>query len=170
MWTLLEGFQHLDKNEIDALVEAPALITILIGAADGAIDGEERKWTERLLHARTYNRPKELNEFYRVVLENFWKKVQHEIESLPVDVEARNQKIAQRLGELNPVLAKLDTDLAADLYRGFIGLAEETAKASGGFLRIGAISAAESKWVHLPMLTPIEHTKESGEGDEEKEG
>lgn len=166
MWTLLDGFQNLEKNEIDALVEAPVLITILIGAADDNIDGEERKWTERLLRARTYNRPKELNEFYRVVVEGFWGKVQDRLSRLPAEVEARNEAISKLLGNLNPVLAKLDPELAADLYHGFISLAEETAKASGGFLRIGAISAAESRWTKLPMLTPIEHKPDDTEEEE----
>lgn len=162
MWTTIEGFQHLKQTDIDTLVEAPVLITILVGAADGEIDREERTWSERLLHSRTYNRPKELNEYYRVVLEDFWTKVQHEINQLPEDVETRSQVLSDRLSALNPVLAKLDAELAADLYKGYVGLAEEIAKSSGGFLRIGGISAAESKWVKLPMLTPI-----SSSGSEE---
>jgi len=165
MWTLIDGFKNLAKNEIDALVDAPVLITILVGAADGNIDGEERKWTERLLHARTYNKPQELNEFYRVVSEDFWNKIQDRLSRLPADVDARNEAISRRLADLNPILAKIDRELAADLYHGFVGLAEETAKASGGFLRIGAISAAESRWVGLPMLNPVVHGKKENEGE-----
>lgn len=164
---MLDGFQNLTKSEIDSLVEAPALITILIGAADGELDPEERKWTERLLRTRTYNRPKELNEYYRVVLQDFWDKVQAFMASLPVDPTDRNEAISARLEKINPVLAKLEVDLASDLYQGFIGLAEETAKASGGFLRMGAISAVESKWVNLPMLEPIQHEHEGEEVDSE---
>ncbi|MCB0544268.1 MAG: hypothetical protein KDC70_12160 [Saprospiraceae bacterium] len=170
MWTMIEGFQSLSHEEIDALVGAPALITILVGAADGEIDREERKWTERLLRTRTYNRPKELNEFYRVVVSDFWAKVQSEMDRLPTDVDARNSALSDRLEKLNPILAKLDVDLAADLYTGFVGLAEETAKASGGFLRIGSISAVESKWVKLPMLTPIEHHREVEDEDQDFDG
>lgn len=166
MWTNIEGFAHLKKEEIDALVEAPALITILVGMADGELDGEERAWSERLLRSRTYNKPKELNEFYRVVVEGFWARVQSEITHLPKDTEARNHELSDRLAKLNPILAKLDLELAADMYKGFVGLAEETAKASGGFLRIGAISAEEKKWMNLPMLTPIiAPKKETGEGE-----
>lgn len=168
MWTSIDAFQHLAKNEIDALVEAPVLITILVGAADGDIDREERKWTERLLHARTYNNPKELNEFYRVVMEDFWNKVEDHLKRLPAGAEARSEAISKRLAELNPILAKLDASLASDLYHGFIGLATETAKASGGFLRMGAISAAESRWVGLPMIDPIVHRNDEAgaESDE----
>jgi hypothetical protein len=172
MWTIIEGFQHLAKGEIDALVEAPALITVLVGMADGELDGEERTWSERLLRSRTYNKPKELNEFYRVVVESFWARVHSEITHLPKDAATRNQELSERLSKLNPILAKLDIELASDLYKGFVGLAEETAKASGGFLRIGAVSAEEKKWMELPMLMPIfspkkqEQEEEEGEKDE----
>lgn len=168
MWTNIEGFQHLKKEEIDALVEAPALITILVGMADGELDGEERVWSERLLRSRTYNKPKELNAFYRVVVEGFWARVQSEITHLPQNVAARNRELSERLSGLNPVLAKLDLELAADMYKGFVGLAEETAKASGGFLRIGAVSAEEKKWMNLPMLTPIFSLKKQQEDEDEE--
>ena len=158
MWTLLTGFENLTKEEIDALVEAPALITILVGAADGDLDKEERVWSERLLRSRTYNNPKALNEFYRVVVEGFWMKVHSEMAHLPEDPETRNAEVSKRLERINPILAKLDIQLAADLYKGFVGLAEETAEASGGFLRIGAISAVEARWMKLPMLTPVVST------------
>lgn len=171
MWTLITGFENLSKEEIDTLVEAPALITILVGAADGELDKEERVWSERLLRSRTYNNPKTLNEFYRVVVEGFWMKVHSEMAHLPQDPDTRNAEISTRLERLNPILAKLDIQLAADLYKGFLGLAEETAEASGGFLRLGAISAVEARWVKLPMLTPVvapkKEQQEKEEGDDD---
>ncbi len=171
MWTLITGFENLSKEEIDTLVEAPALITILVGAADGELDKEERVWSERLLRSRTYNNPKTLNEFYRVVVEGFWLKVHSEMAHLPQDPDTRNAEISTRLERLNPILAKLDIQLAADLYKGFLGLAEETAEASGGFLRLGAISAVEARWVKLPMLTPVvapkKEQQEKEEGDDD---
>lgn len=152
---MLEGFQHLSGAEMDALVQAPVLITILVGGADGELDRQERTWTERLMRARTYAKPALDNEYYRVVAEGFLEKIEKTIESLPADTEARNLLIAEKLGALNLILAKLDIHLAASLYKSYLSLARETAKASGGFLRIGAISAAEHQWIDLPMLTPI---------------
>ncbi len=155
MWTMLEGFQHLSGEEIDALVEAPVLITVLIGASDGELDREERAWSDRLMQARTYSKPQLVNEYYRIVADNFLEKLEKAIEQLPAGVDERNEEIATRLGALNPILEKLDGHLGATLYKSFVVLAQETAKASGGFLRIGSISAAEHKWVDLPMLTPV---------------
>lgn len=161
MWTLLDGFQHLSSEELEALLQAPIQITILVGAADGELDREERVWTDRLMQSRTYSKPKELNDFYRVVAEDFLEKVDLLLSHYPEDTELRNQQISDALAALNAILTKLDIHLAADLYKSYVGLAVETAKASGGFLRIGAISSAESQWINLPMLTPVKAPKTS---------
>lgn len=156
MWTLMEGFNHLQPNELDILLEAPVYITVLIGAADGKLDRQEKYWSEKLMETRSYARPKELNEYYRVVAENFLDKVDATLKALPQDTALRTAEVAQKLELLNDILAKLDQVLAYDLYKSYTSLAEETAEASGGFLRIGAISHEEAEWVKLPMLRPIE--------------
>lgn len=169
MWTHLEGFNHLHSTELDALLDAPALITVLIGAADGNLDREERNWSDRLMRARTYNNPKHLNEYYAIVSNGFLEKVDSKLSEFPIDIESRNQLISKELSKLNPILAKLDHPLGADLYKSYLGLAEETAKASGGFLRIGAISPEEARWVNLPMLTPLEGSSAPVQWDDEKD-
>lgn len=148
-------FSNLTTEEIELVKEAPALVTILIGAADGKLDGEERNWSERLLRTRSYSADPELQDYYGQVSEGFWAELQHELSTLPADTAERNQAISNRLEKLNPVFAKLDNSIAYSLYKGLLGLAEETAKASGGFLRIGSIAAVEHEWVKLPMLTVI---------------
>ena len=134
------------------------------------LDREERTWSERLLRSRTYNNPKVLNDYYRVVVETFWVRMQSEMAHLPRDVEARNLEISARLAQLNPILARLDRRLAADLYKGFVGLAEETAKSSGGFLRIGAIGTEENEWIKLPMLAPVVAPPRAPEPEKNMEG
>ena len=156
MWTNLEGFNHLSSQELDALLAAPVHITILVGAADGELDREERLWTSKLVDARTYVRPKELNDFYRVVAAGFLEKVDHALENLPKDTSLRNAQINELLQVLNPLLAKLDPIIAYDLYRSYLGLAKEAAVSSGGFLRMGAVSPEESQWIELPMIVPVE--------------
>jgi hypothetical protein len=155
MWTLLEGFSHLHSSELDALLEAPALITVLVGAADGELDREERTWSDRLMQSRTYNNPKHLNAYYSVVANGFLEKVDAVLAAHSDDISERNQQISDKLRGINPILAKLDHPLGTDLYLSYLNLAKETAKASGGFLRIGAISAAEAAWINLPMLHAI---------------
>ena len=151
---MIPGFDKLEAAEIDQLVEAPVLITALIGAADGELDKEERNWSERLTNVMSYSKAR-LADFYQLVSQDFIKKVDDLLAGLPAGAEERSELIKDRLSAINPILAKLDQDLAAALYKSFIGLSKETAKASGGFLRIGSISAAEYKWVELPMIDEI---------------
>ncbi|MBN8681256.1 MAG: hypothetical protein J0L99_01325 [Chitinophagales bacterium] len=169
MWTMIEPFKALEKAEIDALIEAPVLITILVGAADGLLDREERTWTERLMRTRTYTKPKQLQEYYRVVSHNFLGKVDEAMLQLPSDAETRSIILAERLALLNPILSKLDAQTAAHLYKGFRRLAVEAAEASGGFLRFGAVNPQEAKWVKLPMLLefimPAEANEPGDSGD-----
>lgn len=169
MWTMLEGFQHLSSEEIDALVAAPVNITALIGGADGEIDREERNWSEHLMRARTYSQPHLIQEYYRVASEDFLAKLDKAMAALPKEVEPRSAILTQRIEALNPILAKLDPELASTLYKSFLVLAKETAKASGGFLRIGAVSAVEYQWLDLPMLEPIHYDSGQDIEDVEKE-
>ncbi|MBK8557587.1 MAG: hypothetical protein IPL65_18365 [Lewinellaceae bacterium] len=164
---MLEGFEHLSSQELDALMEAPVLITVLIGAADGNLDRDERHWSDRLVQVKTYSKPQYVTAYYKVVAENFLQKVDQAIAALPEGVEERSALIKSKLEALNPVLAKLEGHLGATLYKSYVGLAAETAKASGGVFRIGAISAAEYQWIELPMLTPIEMPV--GDADTEEE-
>lgn len=152
----MDIFSKLSTEEIEALKAAPALVTILIGAADGKLDAEERSWSEKLVRTRSYAGQADLQEFYAAITEGFWARIQHEMSILPTDIADRSTVLSDRLSQLDPILAKLDQEIAYGLYKGLLGLAAETAKASGGFLRMGAISASEYEWVKLPMIAPIE--------------
>ena len=159
-------------DQLDALLEAPVLITILVGAADGELDREERTWSDRLMQSRTYNKPHHLNEYYSVVANGFLSKIDDMLAALPQEIDPRNQWISNKLAGLNVILATIEEPLGSDLYKSYIALARETAKASGGFLRIGAISAAEAPWVNLPMLTqilPTDNKKENPYAEEDDE-
>lgn len=173
MWTMLEGLEHLTTEELDTLVSTPVWIAALVGSADGEMDREERAWTDRLMRARTYSSPGLLSEYYRVVAQGFLEKVDEVMEVMSEDMQTRNAELADKISAVNPVLARMEPAMGASFYKSFLALAEETAKASGGFLRIGAVSAAENKWMKLPMLTPIifedKEKKASSWEDEEEE-
>lgn len=151
----MKHFESLSAEELALLEDAPALITILVGGADGELDREERTWSERLIRSRTYNKPSELNEFYMHVAEQFWAKMNSFMNELPQSVAERSAILEDRLKKVNPILAKLSPEIAYQLYKGSLALAQETAKSSGGFLRIGAVNNMEKNWMELPMIKPI---------------
>lgn len=157
---MIDLFQKFNDQQAEQLVDAIPLITILIAGADGNIDNEEKEWGEKLTKIRSYSNPELLNDYYQQVGETYHDKLEALIISLPNDVDKRTAVVSERLAALNPILAQLDQRDGHNLYKSFVTFAEHVAKASGGFLRIGAISKAESKLIDLPMITPIEEPEE----------
>ncbi len=151
----MAGFENLSPAELNELLDAPLLVALLVGLADGNFDREERRWAAHLLEVHTYIEPRELRRMFDQILEDFPTKVDALTASFPADAAARNQAISEKLAQVNDILPKIAPQLAYRYYRSLVGLAAETAKASGGFLRIGGVSAAEAKWVKLPMLRPV---------------
>ena len=100
---MLEGFQQLTTEEMDTLVSTPIWITALIGAADGEIDHDERTWSDRLMRARTYSMPALVNEYYRVVAEDFLGKLDRLMEVMSDDVETRSAELAEKIAAANPI-------------------------------------------------------------------
>lgn len=168
----MNEFSSLSNAEKAQIYEAPLLVTLLVGAADGKFDREEKTWSSKLVQAKTYSKPENLRPFWENVAADFLEKIESLAANLHGEVAARNEMIAAKLSNLNGILAKLDGHTAYFLYKSLIGLAEETAKASGGFLRIGSVSAAEYRWVKLPMVHPISRPENLAvfeEDEDEKE-
>lgn len=152
----ISGLAGVSAEEQQTLLEAPALIIALIGAADGNLDSEEREWGIRFARVQTYGKMHKLiGAFYEEAADHLYHKVQTALANLPTDAKERNTAISQKLALLNPILAKLEPPMAGALYKSFVGLADETAKSSGGIFRMGAISEAEAQWLKLPMLMPV---------------
>ncbi|WP_235295899.1 tellurite resistance TerB family protein [Portibacter marinus] len=149
-------FKNISKEEYEMLQEAVFDVTILIAGADGEIDPNEKEWADKITHIRTYTGPEVLRQFYAEIDGYFEKHLDDKIKKLPQHVEKRNVKLATSLRNINPILAKLPQDVAATYYESLRTLATHVARASGGILRVWAISSEEAAWVELPMITPIE--------------
>lgn len=152
---MIEIFENLQESEVQSLREALPLIAILIGQADNHLDEKELELAKKITHIRTFNSPEYLIPFYEQVEKEFDNNLEMFSKELPTDAATRNEIISGTLSKLNPILAKLDPKAGAILYNGFIRFGKEIAKASGGFLGFMSVNSAESKWVNLPMITPI---------------
>ena len=157
---MIPQFEGLTNEEANLMVDAIPLITILIAGADGNIDQEEKDWATKLTEIRSYAHPENLQDYYTHVGEKYQDRLESLINNLPDDVEVRGKLISEKLSELNNIFPKLDENLAHRLYKSLTSFADHVARASGGFLRFGAVSSAESKFVKLSMITPVEITPE----------
>lgn len=149
------SFQELSDEQYKLLVDAPALITILVAGADGKIDEQELNWAEKLTHIRSYAEPEDLNQYYEEVEKGFSATFDAYLVSLPNELSLREKAISSELSKINHVLACMDNPIAYRLYASFTSFAKHIAKASGGFLRFGSISREEKKWIGLDMIDPV---------------
>jgi len=158
---MTEHFNVLSKEEYNELREAIAYITIYIAAADGEVDQDEQEWAEKVTKIRSYNLPEDLRSYYKDVGTDFHDKLQELQDKLPAKQASRLEAIEQKLTQLNPLLAKLDVKLGAELYKSFRSFAKHVAKASGGFLGFFSIGPKEAELIELSMITPIEYEEEA---------
>ena len=162
---MTEHFKILSDAEYDQLKDAISLITVYIAGADGNIDDDELKWAEKITSIRGYSNPEGLNEFYDDVGTDFQTRIEKYTSSLS-DLDVRNKTVEQKLSDLNPILAKLDTNLGSKLYTSYVSFAKHVAKASGGFLGFFSIGPAEKAVLDLKMLTPIVWEDEDATSEE----
>ena len=161
LWELMiEQFKKLEQSEINHLLDAIPLITILVAGADGHIEIKETDWAKKIASIRSYASDLLLRDYYKSVDEVFDTRMSEYIQVLSNDVHERTKEIADRLTKLNDILPKIDQTYAAYLYKSFVSFAEHIAKAAGGFLSFFSISAEEKKLIKLGMLNPIEMPEE----------
>lgn len=143
---------NLNEQEQRMLIEAPALIAILVAGADHNIDDAEKDWAEKVAHFRSMKNDSILKDYYYEVDKLFLDTFNDYVQSLPEDAVERNKHISVELGKLNTVFPKLDTEFSKELYDSFISFADQVAKASGGVLGYAAVSAEEKEWAQLNMI------------------
>ncbi|MGZ5243696.1 MAG: hypothetical protein ACXWDO_06385 [Bacteroidia bacterium] len=150
----IRGFENLNEQEQQLLVEVPVMITFLIAGSDNDIDVQERDWAERLVEIRSMKNDSDLVEYYNQV-ERSWDASFHRYAELLhelADPAKRGQYIAEQLAKCNDIFPKLNNVLAGKLYDGFRSFSRQIALSSGGILGIGAISPQENQWVSLKMI------------------
>lgn len=154
---------NLTIAENDKLKKAISLITILIAGADGNIEKDELTWAKKIAGVREYGPPTLLHGFYQEVGVDYDETVNGYLETLPEDTAERTSIISEHLSELNPILAKLDNQMAHAYYKSFTSFAEHVAKATGGFMGFFSVSAEEKSLMTLPMLDVIEYDETAEE-------
>ena len=158
---MLDKLYVLTEVERQELFDAIPVITILIAGADGKIDDEELNWAKKLTNIRSYKEEGAMEIFYDKVNEDFTDRLDRWVNVLSSQgAKEREELLSERIANLNPILAKLEPEYGAQLYKSFVSFAEQVAKASGGFLGIGSVSKEESTLMALPMLNEIVYDEE----------
>ncbi|HRG31739.1 MAG: hypothetical protein JNK69_12790 [Saprospiraceae bacterium] len=149
------AFRSLSDNEYNLLINSVPLVAVLIAGADGQIDLKEKEWANKIVKIRSFANTIDLKPLYQELELNFSSLLESTIQRFPQNTEKRNQLISKELSQLNPILAKLNIQLASQIYDSLLSYAEHIAKASGGFLRMMSVNSDENIYIGLPMLDPI---------------
>ena len=145
-------FENIPKEDLQLLIDAPMLITILIGSAGGNLDEDEKAWGEKLTEVRETTEERILRDYYEKASENFEERMNDTIASLSKNIEERNQEISKKLSKLNEIYKHIDKNFVAELNKSLRTFAHSIAQASGGILGFGSESYDEKQWVDLSMI------------------
>jgi hypothetical protein len=148
--------EQLDENTLNQLASALPRIAILIGGADGHFDLHEKAWAEKLVNIRSYSAPKGLEELYELANDSFSAHMDELLQSYSMNTADRNDQLVLDLQSVNSILASLDPETAWLVYDSLRSFAWHIARASGGFLGMGAINKDEEYWLSLPMINKPE--------------
>jgi hypothetical protein len=152
---MVKELKVLTAEERELVIDAVALVTLLVAGADGKIDAREKDWASRLAKIRGYKEKVELKPLYRDVGENFEERLDHYLEKLPDDLSEMQRLISDKLTKLNEILPKIDSWYAQLYYESLLSFAKHVAEASGGILGFMSIDAKEKQIIKLPMIDPI---------------
>lgn len=141
-------FKDLSEAEKALVLSAPALVTVLIGAADNEFTQSEKDRGSKAVQFRSTVGDPILKEYFQLANEVFIENV----EDIYRTYGNNTDNIAEKLAEINPILKKLDTRFAAALVDNLRSLAKAIAQASGGVLGFLEISKEEAHYINLGMI------------------
>jgi len=149
---MIPQFHQLNEEDKTTLLDAPALIAVLIAGADGKIEEKEINYSENITHFRATNEESPLHSYYAEVEKFIKDSIAQHINTLPKDTIERQRILSVELSKLNGIFSKLDNAFAAELYKSYLTFATSVAKASGGLLGYAAISPEEERLIGLNMI------------------
>ncbi|MBK9636196.1 MAG: hypothetical protein IPO64_17420 [Bacteroidetes bacterium] len=148
----IASLSQLSTEEVNLVLNTPALVSLLIGGADNNFDNEEKERAKKIVAFRKTTGDPLLFEYFNLVEETFENEIQILSERYSGDALERNSKITEELVKLNEVLPKMDHNYANALLQNWRTLAKGVAEASGGFLGMFEESSEEAHLVGLKMI------------------
>lgn len=149
----MDRFHSLTAEEIQQVLDAPALITFLIGGADGKLDIKEIERAKKAVSFRSIKGDPLLFGYYRELEKDFDARLTKATSAYTGDKDARIAAISDDLSKLGPILSKLEKIYAQSLLKSWKNLAEAIASTSGGFFGFFGISSKEKELMQLNMIS-----------------
>lgn len=155
MMTTIPQFKHLAEDEIQLLLDAPALVTLLIGSADGKLDEKEIEAGLKMVVLRKESSESILLPYYEAVNQVYDKRLfDYSNQYKEISTEEKIQGLSDAIAGLNEILSNVDPVFSSTLVKSLRSFAKEIAQASGGWANVGyfSVSKEEADLIDLPML------------------
>ena len=148
---MVDVFRTLRDDEIEIVMNAPAMVAMLIAGADDDVDKDEI--AEAIHYATTAkHRYDKLGEFFEEIAAKFEDIFKNYISDLPDHLDTRQHAITSYLRQLNGILPKLEPEVAGQIHKFLLDLAKVVAEASGGVFGIKKVSKVEAQYLPLDMI------------------
>lgn len=148
----IKEFNSLTDAEALSLYQAPAMIAVLIAAADSKIDEEETAWAKKVMGFRQEVGNELLFNYYEIA-DSYFSETLESLLGESKGTQVRISDLETSLAALNPVLAKVEGEFAVELLKSWRSFATQVAKATGGILGFGSISEQEKFLIDLKMIS-----------------
>jgi hypothetical protein len=146
------NIQELEQEHQEVLYRMPALVSVLIGVADGDMDSNEEQRAKRAVHFRQSIGDPLLFDYFSQVekqLDRDLAVFEDKCRNLAED--QRVIYISDEIARINEILPLLDEKLATAIVKNLRSLAVGIATTSGGIIGVGA-GYTEADLAQLSMI------------------
>ena len=126
---MIKQFKKLTKTEIELLLKAPILVSVLATSGDHEISKREKADAVELAHIKTFSADALLLSYYNEVEKNFKNYFEATVKKYAPFDDARRETLKKEIDTLNTVISKLDKQFARTLHRSLVNYAEHVKKA-----------------------------------------
>ena len=131
---MIKQFENLNHQEIELLIKAPALVSVLAASGDKDISEARKAEALKMAHLKTFTADPLLLTYYGEVENNFKSFFEQAVHKYAPFTNESREALKKEVGTLNLVIAKLDKEYARTLHRSLAGYAEHVKKADWMFL------------------------------------
>jgi len=126
---MIKKFKKLTADEIEVLIKAPVLVSVLAASKDKKISEDEKAEATKLAHLKTFTADPLLLPYYNEVEKNFTKYFVEIVRKYTPFNDEQTAELKQEIDVANSIIGKLDKADAATLYHSLAAYTEHVRKA-----------------------------------------
>lgn len=130
----MKHFKKLTKDEIELLLKAPVLVSVLAASRDHKISNEEKADAIKLAHLKTFTADPLLLSYYKEVENNFKHYFEMIVKKYAPFNDVKREELKKEINILNTVIIKLNKKIAKTLHNSLSRYAEHVKKSERSFL------------------------------------